>query len=76
MGSDSPIARAEATIGAAPQEVLDGVPAGARIGVATILGFANLIFPAFGAYSFNILWDGNELRVPITLTLAQSSPAA
>ena len=65
------VARARADVNPIPQEQLDQVPAGRRLPIGAVLNFANLVFPTFGAYHFAVLWDGNEARSPVSLTMTQ-----
>lgn len=72
MGADGQeIARANGDL-SIPHDQLENAPAGRPIGVSVVLQFAGLVFPAFGAYHFSILWDGNEARPPLRLTVSQN----
>ena len=43
-----------------------------RVGISLVLNFEKLVFPAFGDYQIVIQWDGNEIRPPLQLILAQT----
>jgi hypothetical protein len=38
-----------------------------------VLNFENLTFPEFGDYQVVVLWDGNEARPPVRLTVAEAA---
>ena len=38
-----------------------------------VLNFENLAFPEFGDYQVVILWDGDEARPPLPLTVAEAT---
>lgn len=70
MPPDGPeLARVHGDIHPIPPEVRSTWPAGAHIGIGSILNFQNLVFPQFGQYHLSVLWDGSELRPPLVLKL-------
>jgi hypothetical protein len=72
MSADGPeLARAEAHVQQVPAEALEALPAGDVIGLGVILNLAGVIFPAYGRYHLALLWDGNELREPLRLKVAE-----
>jgi hypothetical protein len=71
MGADAEIGRADATVQQVPPETRAAVPPGDMIGLGVILNLAGLIFPEYGRYHVAVLWDGNQLREPVRLRVAQ-----
>jgi len=78
MGDDgAEIARTGGEVAISPDQV-ESLQAGRRLGVNVVMQFGGLIFPTFGAYQFSILWDGNEARsaLPLSVTHVQSPAGA
>ena len=72
MGPDGPeLARTTANVQPASPDVLAAWPAGERMGLGAVVQLQNLVLPEFGSYHIAILWDGSELRPPITLKVEQ-----
>lgn len=68
IGADGhQLARLDARIDAMAEEQRDAIEPGHRVGIGLHLTLANVVFPAYGAYSLVITWDGNEVRDPIRL---------
>lgn len=71
MGADgAEVARATGEV-SIPGDQLENIPAGRPLGIAVVMHFAGLVFPTYGAYQFSILWDGNEARAPLSLTVTE-----
>jgi hypothetical protein len=67
------IGRAGGSLDAMPAEGRQQIPAGRKAGLAMVMNFENLVFPAFGDYQIVIQWDGNEPRPPLRLVVARRS---
>jgi hypothetical protein len=74
LGADRELGRMQANTQPMPQEQRATIPAGLRVGLGMILTLAGVSFPAFGAYSLVVTWDGTEVRDPIRL-FVQPLPA-
>ena len=72
MSEDGPeIARADATVQAIPEEARAALPPGQPIGLGFVFNLAGLVFPTYGRYHFALLWDGNQMRDPVGLRVAE-----
>lgn len=56
------LGRVEAQLPPMPVEQRQRIPAGRRVGIAAVLNFVNVTFPAYGDYGIKIHWDGTEVR--------------
>ena len=68
------IANATGDVGAVAAEILATQPVGDLLGFGAILNFQGLIFPQYGRYHVAILWDGNQMREPMTLKVSPLPP--
>lgn len=77
MSEDGPeIARADATVQPIPREARAALPAGQAIGLGFVFNLAGLVFPSYGRYHFALRWDGNQMREPVGLRVAEMQPGA
>lgn len=77
MSPDGPeIARAQTDLDPVPAATLDVLPAGDLLGFGALLNFQGLVFPQYGRYHIAVLWDGNEMRDPMTLKVSPLPPSA
>ena len=67
------IARALGPLDPLPEDDRHQIPEGGKAGLGMVLNFENLTFPEFGDYQVLILWDGNEVRPPLRLTVAAAA---
>jgi hypothetical protein len=71
-GDGQELGRIDGQVAAVPNEMLDQMPAGRRLGLVSLLQFANLVFPTFGPYQFVLHWDGNEAKtIPLYIERVQ-----
>lgn len=56
------LGKVEAQVQPIPPEQRGQIPAGRTVGLAAVLNFVNVTFPAYGDYGIKIHWDGTELR--------------
>lgn len=70
VGGDE-VARAHAELGPVPGGS-DTIPADRLAGIGMILAFNNVVFPEYGTYEFAIQWNGEDLRNPIRLFVAEA----
>jgi hypothetical protein len=65
-----PVARAHAEL--APIPGAETIPVDRLAGIGMILAFNNVVFPEFGTYEFAIQWNGEDMRNPIRLFVAEA----
>ena len=70
LGGDE-VARAHAELGPVP-EGADTIPEDRLAGIGLVLAFNNVVFPKYGVYEFAVQWNGEDLRNPIRLFVAEA----
>ncbi len=68
------LARVSGEIPVLSEDQRERIVPGRRGGLGLQLIFQDTVFPDFGAYQFVIQWDGNEMRSPLPLFVAELPP--
>jgi hypothetical protein len=75
MADGTELARGHAELNPVPEDSRPPIPEGRpQVGAGLVLNFDNIVFPAYGQYQIALLWDGEEVRPPLILTVAPPPP--
>jgi hypothetical protein len=70
----SEVAQAGGEVPPLPQEPREQLPPEVKLGVGFVLNFENTVFPAYGDYRLTVTWDGNPIRTPLPIRVAEQIP--